>query len=243
MGNVYAVISGKGGTGKSTVSVGLATAFTKHHKKVLLIDLDSGLRCLDTLLGIDKDIVFDLGDWLDGSDLEDVVYSMQGNDNLFLIPAPQKITDISSVGIFDLISHVSACYDVVILDFPAGIDIELIRSVGSFATFFAVCNPDPISVKDASAVCDVMVENDLSVRLILNRFTVDSVKKRFNTNIDDIIDNAGARLLGIVPQSEILFMLSMTHRIASKSYASDAFDRIARRLIGEAVPLPDPKKI
>ena len=62
MGYCYAVTSGKGGTGKSTVSVGLATAFAAKGKRTLLIDMDEGLRCLDILLGAENRLVFDLAD-------------------------------------------------------------------------------------------------------------------------------------------------------------------------------------
>ena len=64
MGICVATTSGKGGTGKSTVSVALAIAFAKMGKSVLLVDMDEGLRCLDLILGIDNKIVFDLSDIL-----------------------------------------------------------------------------------------------------------------------------------------------------------------------------------
>ena len=54
MGKIYAVTSGKGGVGKSTVSVGLATAFANMGQTVLLVDMDEGLRCLDVMLGIEE---------------------------------------------------------------------------------------------------------------------------------------------------------------------------------------------
>ena len=62
MGKILAVTSGKGGVGKSTVSLGLSFAFLGQNKKVLLIDMDEGLRCLDIMLGVDESVVFDLSD-------------------------------------------------------------------------------------------------------------------------------------------------------------------------------------
>ena len=61
MGNIMLVTSGKGGTGKSTVALNLGLSLSKEGKKAIVVELDSGLRCLDLMLGSDN-IVYDLGD-------------------------------------------------------------------------------------------------------------------------------------------------------------------------------------
>ena len=67
---LLATTSGKGGTGKSTVSVSLALSFAQLNKSVLLVDMDEGLRSLDLFLNLDDRIVFDLSDILRGADIE-----------------------------------------------------------------------------------------------------------------------------------------------------------------------------
>ena len=57
MAQTVVLISSKGGSGKSTVAVGLATAFSREGKRVLLIDADEGARCLDSMLSVDSDTV------------------------------------------------------------------------------------------------------------------------------------------------------------------------------------------
>ena len=96
MGRIFAVVSGKGGTGKSTVSVGLAAAFSAFGHRVLVIDLDTGLRCLDMLFGVQEDIVFDLGDVLAGREVSDAVYDVPHLNTVKMIPAPQNTISIDS---------------------------------------------------------------------------------------------------------------------------------------------------
>ena len=75
-------VSGKGGTGKSTVSSGLGIAAANMGKRVLLIDLDAGLRCLDMILGIDEKVTFDLGDALETLDMQKSVYTAENCKNI-----------------------------------------------------------------------------------------------------------------------------------------------------------------
>ncbi len=243
MGICLATTSGKGGTGKSTVSCGLALAFAKLNKSVLLIDMDEGLRCLDLLLGIDHEVVFDLSDVLSGTALSDGIYTLPTNKLINVIPAPSKIGDVTPCALSDFASRVKAMYDVVIFDFPAGLDFSLYTAIGDDAQFLTVCNPDPVSVRDAAAVCASLPKTKMDARLVINRFNAEYIKKKIYNNIDDIIDISGFRLLGIVPQSSDLMLLSVNHTIKAKTRSFKAFYRIAKRLSGFDVRLPKIKKI
>ncbi len=243
MGKIFAVTSGKGGVGKSTVSVGLGIAFSQKGKKVLLVDMDEGLRCLDLMLGIDKSTVFDLADILNGKEPEDAVYPYEYGEGLFLIPAPAKtgLIDLSAFKSFAL--KVQDMFDVVIFDFPAGINTPLYSCLPKDTQFLTIAVPDPISVRDAGAVSEALNEADLSARLIINRFVLKQSGKHRFKNIDEIIDGSLLKLIGVVPQSDELHLLSLTHKISHRSKALKAFFRIAARLDGEAPLLPKIKRI
>lgn len=243
MGICLATTSGKGGTGKSTVSCGLSIAFSKMGKTVLLVDMDEGLRCLDLLLGVDHNVVFDLSDILNGAPIADGTYTLPQNPLISVIPAPRQIGNISRDTLSQFAEKVKLLYDVVIFDFPAGLDFSLYSAIGSDTQFLTVCNPDPVSVRDAAAVCASLPQNKSDARLIINRFDAEYIKKKIYSNIDDIIDISGFRLLGIVPQSRDLMLLSITHNINKKTRAFKSLFRIAKRLSGEEVRLPKIKKI
>lgn len=243
MGKIFGITSGKGGVGKSTVSIGLASAFCGMGKRVLLVDMDEGLRCLDLMLGADSETVFDLADLLMGKELEDAVYPVPQIEGLSFIPAPSKTGLIDAFAFSNFAKAVSEKYEVVIFDFPAGVDLELYSCLPPETLFITVAVPDAVSIRDAAVISRELAERNLKARLIINRFVYKQRRKYGDVNIDGIIDSSALRLLGIVPESEDLRLISVNHKIKRRCKASAAFLRIAYRLNGVHILLPRVKKI
>lgn len=243
MGQIFAVTSGKGGVGKSTVSVGLGMAFAAAGYKTLLVDMDEGLRCLDMLLGVDKNVVFDLSDILIGGEIEKSVYECETVKGLSLIPAPANAGKIDAFSFSCFVKTAAEMYDTVIFDFPAGMDFSLYTCLTESALFLTVSVPDPVSVRDAAAVSKKLSELSLNSRLIINRFSYRLCKKSLFRGIDDMIDTSGLQLIGVVPESYDLTALPALHRIPKGTRSAAAFGRIVKRLCGKQVLLPKPKKI
>ncbi len=243
MGKTFAVTSGKGGVGKSTVSIGLGLAFCRTGKKVLLVDMDEGLRCLDLMLGLDKATVFDLSDILMGKDIEDATYPCEFAEGLHLVPAPAKVGLVDAFGLAKFAQQASEAYDIVIFDFPAGINLTLYSSLPKDTLFLTVAVPDPVSVRDAAVISEQLGSMSLKARLVINRFVYKQSRRISSKNIDGIIDSATLRLIGIVPETEELTMLSLKHKLRGRGRAMAAFSRIAARLDGQQLLLPKIKKI
>ncbi len=243
MGKIFAVTSGKGGVGKSTVSTGLSISFEKQGKSVLTVDMDEGLACLDLMLGIDEPCIFNLNDILLGKDIADCIYVPKKHPNINLIPAPDKTGTIDAYLFTNFVNHVKEKYDIIIFDFPAGIDFSLYTCLPKDTLFLTVAFPDPVTVRDASIVSRKLHESGFEARLILNNFNYKLTRKSIFKNIDDIIDEASLQLIGIIPHSAELALLSIKHTLKKRGNATKAFDRISKRLCGENILLPHPKKI
>ena len=87
MGVITVVTSGKGGVGKSTVAAGVGAALARRRRRVLLIDGDAGLSCLDLMLGVAEEKVFDIADVICGAAAPaQAIYQCPWQEGLFLLP-------------------------------------------------------------------------------------------------------------------------------------------------------------
>ena len=88
MGEILSVVSGKGGTGKTTLCAGIASCLAAEDKRVLCIDADIGLRNLDIALGMSEQSILTFTDVMNGLyELTDATAHPR-LDNLFLLTAP-----------------------------------------------------------------------------------------------------------------------------------------------------------
>lgn len=232
------IASGKGGVGKSSVTVSLARALSATGKTVLCIDCDIGLRSLDLLFGISKDLVFDWGDIvLENCEKEKAV--MQSGD-IRVLAAPLS-TDASFTpdAMRAMVMQFDEEYDYILIDAPAGISEDFRFAAAMADAGIIVATPDEVCLRSASRAADTLRALGVAeLRLIINRFHRAAVEHNFLMNVDESIDRTGVQLLGVVPEdAEIMFRLPRGEKLPKKSNAALALQRIADRMEGKTVPL------
>lgn len=236
MGKIIIIASGKGGVGKTTVTAQLGIALSARGKRVLVSDIDFGLRNLDIVLGAESSVVYDVLDCVDGRcTLDETVIKI--NDNLLLLPASQsrrlKYVDMNKVSGF--ISSVSEKFDYILLDAPAGVGEALEKCAVCADEAFIIVRPYLSSVRDADRCIDVLEENGVEkASLIINDADGALIKSGVMMTPDSIADLLGIQVLGIVPHDESVLTGA---GLSEGSIAAKAFSNISGRMLGEKIPV------
>ena len=230
------VASGKGGVGKTTLTVGLAKALTALGNRVLIIDCDR-LRSVDLLVGVTENLVYDFGDVILGNcEPEQAIYEKKG---LGVVSCPTDYEGIDEEKMKALAEHYDCDYNFILFDAPAGIDRGLTLACAAADNGIVVSTPDLVCVRSACTAAREMEKMGVAEsRLIINRAQKKDITKGRLLNVDKVIDSTQVQLIGVVPEDEKLRLGSMGGEIYKRRQTSySAFTNIAKRICGQYIEL------
>lgn len=238
---LIAVTSGKGGTGKSSICYGIGYTLAKQGNRTLIIELDFGLRCLDIMFGMSGRVDYDLGDVLSGKrQILDAVVTVPAASNLSILCAPKDaFMKVTAEQVVEICRSIRKYFDYIIIDTGAGISSHVFDIVEQANLILVVTTPDPICIRDAKMMSDEFYKRgNKRQRLIVNKLSPKDLKSGMITNLDDIIDEVGIQLVGVIPE-DFALKESTGKGITLPTNAPSlfAFDAISKRLMGEQIPL------
>ncbi|MDR2800626.1 MAG: MinD/ParA family protein [Desulfovibrio sp.] len=155
-----AVLSGKGGVGKTNISLNLACALYQSGFKILLVDCDLGLANLDVLLGITPQ--GNLQDVLLGKTPPHEVLYPVGPNGFDVLPAASGVPELSEMNagsrdvLLSRLEPLLENYDYVFMDTGAGISDTVQAFAAMAAARIVVITPEPTSLTDSYALIKVL---------------------------------------------------------------------------------------
>ncbi|MCB0377415.1 MAG: MinD/ParA family protein [Bdellovibrionales bacterium] len=235
------VTSGKGGVGKTTLTVNLAFTLAEMGKKVLILDGDIGLANIDIFLGIRPNKT--LEDFFAGEErLNDIIVKV--NKNIHVIPSASGLTDLKSIDVYkrkmlmDEVGMLETTYDYLIVDTASGIDENVQYLNSSVQDVLVVITPEPASMADAYALIKLLHNNHKVNRfsVVANKVLSEKEAKDIYQRINRVSDrflNVHLSYLGYVPLDPKLRQ-SSDQKLICKARPSAA-SSIALKRIAESI--------
>ena len=243
MGELFAVLSGKGGTGKTSVCAGIATALAEQGRKVLCIDCDVGLRNLDISLGMTESGALSFLDVAEGQYALNQASRHPVYSSLAFLTAPmnRKADDIDPAVFEKMLLQAKKDFDYIFLDAPAGVDAGFQLAARFADRFLVVTGAGPAAVRDAARVSDLLeLMGKKNVRLIVNRIDRELLST-VKMTVDDVMDTAGLPLSGVVLEDPNVVLAAAFGKplllYARRSAAAKAYRKIANRIQGFHEPI------
>lgn len=239
---VIAVTGGKGGIGKTNISVNLSMALADLNKKILLFDADLGLANIDVLLNVNVNKT--LNHVLNQrATLNEVI--IQGPKGINIIPAgsgTKQLTNLSKleyVGLIRIFDDLDCDFDNLIIDTAAGISDDVIMfSKAADEVMVVVCD-EPTSITDAYALIKVLHKEHTQTRFHVVANMVESyidghaLFNKLNKATERFL-GVSLSLCGIVPYDSLLRKSVQKQKAVIEAYpnslAANALKRIAKSI-------------
>ncbi len=213
---VIAVTSGKGGVGKTSLSVNLALQFQEQGKKVVILDADFGLANVEIMLGIRPQ-----------HNLADLIYNNKSIEEI-ITEGPMGVGFISGgSGVQDLVNldkerlkkliaklvKLDSLYDIIIIDTGAGIADSVIEFVLSSPEVLLVVTPEPTSITDAYSLLKAVNRKkefnreQKSIKVVANRVESSEEAEEIYEKIRVVVSkflNIELEYLGYIPMDKRL---------------------------------------
>jgi len=213
---VISIASGKGGVGKSSISVNLAVALSRLGVRVLIIDADFGLANVDVMLGVTSR--YDVSYFLRGEKTLSEIIQL-GHEGVRFISGGSGVYDLLNMGEEQLaelvagIVHLEAPIDMIIIDTGAGINESVLQMVSASSETIVITTPEPTAILDAYALVKTIIKRTPShpLNVIINKCEGKTEARRVS---DGFVEVVGKHLgKNINPLGLIMYNQEVAHSI------------------------------
>ncbi len=246
---VMAVTSGKGGVGKSNITVNLAVAMAQSGENVIVMDADLGLANIDVLLGLSPKL--NLSHVIQGvCTLEDII--IDGPGGIKIIPASSgsssmsDLTPAENAGVIRSFSELTQPVDTLLIDTAAGLSDSVVSYLRAAREVIVVVCDEPASITDAYAMIKVM-NRDFGVQrfhILSNQTHSIQQGRELYTKIYKVSEkylDVTLDFLGTIPYDDYLKKAVQQQKCVIEIYPSSPSALAFRQIAKKALQWPIPK--
>jgi flagellar biosynthesis protein FlhG len=245
---VIAVASGKGGAGKTDVSVNLSVALAAAGREVLLLDADLAMANVDVLLGLQPRAT--LAQVLSGElSLEEVI--IEGPAGLHIVPASSGVSKLATLspaehaGLIRAFGDLTLPLDVLVVDVAAGVSHSVVDFTRAAHEVVVVVCDEPASITDAYALIKVLSrEHDMTrFQILANMVRSEAEGQQLHRKIATVCDrflDVTLHYMGAVPHDEYLRKAVQKQMPVFTAYPSSKASQAFRKLAKQAESWPHP---
>ncbi len=239
LGRSIAVVSGKGGVGKSNFTTNFAALLAKRGKKVVILDMDIGMGNVHILIG--KSTKYSLKDYLDGNlALEDVMFEGPVGVNYIAggsgMSSLMEWSDATFSRLMHALETLQKNYDFVLFDMGAGIadwSLDLLTSVDEI---IVISTAEPTSIMDAYSMMKYihLKDADKTFYLLCNRaFTIEEgqdTTKRLKTVMERFLEK-DVIVLGSLPEDGVVRKAVRQQALFSTLYPDAPITKTLKKIV------------
>ena len=240
MDKVILVTSGKGGTGKTMFSVNLGATLADMGRRVLLIDMDLGMRNMDLYLGMENRVVFNIMDVMTGvCRLNKAILRVHGFESLYFMAASPRRGDIRLTGknMIALCEILEKYFDHIIIDTGAGMGELLDACAAPAGTAVIVTEPEIAALRDADTVNARLNElGVLDTCMVINRVDLELVRAGVLMDVESIIDSTMTPVIGIIQEDRAIRISTSRGTPIAGEGENEGLRREFRTIAGRILP-------
>lgn len=241
MGKVILVASGKGGVGKTVFASNAGAKLAQEGYKVVLIDMNMGLRNLDICLGLENKVVYDVADVLTGvCRIKQALIRDRRFPELYLMSAPQnkQKAEITPLHMKVLCNKLKRNFDFIIIDAPAGIGEDLIIAGSGADSAVIVTVPEYAAVRDADMLDQIIIDMGIKKRTyVINKVMPNLITTGLVPGISEIAECMRPPMAGIIQYDDNIHIaanngIPIVYR--EGTYIEKNFKKIVDRIVAES---------
>lgn len=224
------VTSGKGGVGKTTVTATLGRKLAHGGYRVVLVDGDVGLNNLDVVTGIERRVVYDVGDVLSGRCRAFQALVSDGESPMKILPSSKDSTLLTAQAFRGVVDGLRD-FDFVIVDCPAGIEQGFHRAVSACDEAIVVTTPSASAIRDADKVIRLLASYPLKdVSLVINRVRPDMIARGEMLGASEIGSLLHVLPIGVIPEDDMITLYQQLGAVPERAVSDRAFCALARNV-------------